>query len=120
MKVEAIANKTAGAIAKFGTFFLFGFLVLPILALIMSSSRGDVVQGLKHPLFFPSFWLSLKTTVYSLLVIAVTGTPLAWWLAHSKSRQTGIVSVLIDLPIVVPPAVIGIALLQTFGRKGLF
>ena len=48
------------------------------------------------------------------------GTPLAFWLARSESRFAGIVSALCRLPIVIPPAVAGIALLRAFGRRGLF
>jgi molybdate transport system permease protein len=53
------------------------------------------------------------------VVTVLTGTPLAWWLATSSSRTARAVEVVVDLPIVIPPAVIGVALLQTFGRRGL-
>ena len=52
-------------------------------------------------------------------MIVVTGTPLAWWIATSTGRAARVVEVLVDLPIVIPPAVMGVALLQTFGRRGL-
>ena len=53
------------------------------------------------------------------MVVVAAGTPLAWWLAASSGRWARGVEQLVDLPIVLPPAVLGIALLQTFGRNGL-
>lgn len=94
-------------------------LTLPLLALALSSSFADIRFGLNHASFAPAVWLSLRTTLISMLVIALTGTPLAWWLASSPSRLVRPVEVLVDLPIVIPPAVVGVALLQTFGRQGL-
>ncbi len=64
--------------------------------------------------------MSLQTTVVSLGLTVVLGTPLSWWLASSSSRATRIVSVLVEAPIVIPPAVVGVALLQTFGAQGVF
>lgn len=98
---------------------LVGLLVLPLVALAMSSSLEDVRAGVTHPMFGPALGLSLRTTLVSLAITLLTGTPLAWWLATSRSRAARITGVLVDLPIVVPPAVIGVALLQTFGRQGV-
>ncbi|MEN0060699.1 MAG: ABC transporter permease [Myxococcota bacterium] len=97
---------------------LLGLLVLPLLALVGSSSWHDLQAGLSHPRFGAALGLSLRTTFTTLIAIVGLGTPLAWWLASSRSPLTRWASVLVDLPIVVPPAVVGIALLQTFGRQG--
>ena len=94
-------------------------LTIPLLALALSASPGDIRAGMTSPLFGSALWLSLRTTLTSLVVIVVTGTPLAWWLATSTGRTARVVEVLVDLPIVIPPAVMGVALLQTFGRRGL-
>lgn len=99
---------------------ILGLLGVPILALLLSSSPADVLAGLRHPLFGSAFWLSGRTTMVSMIIIVALGTPLAWWLAVAPPRQTRFVELLVDLPIVLPPAVVGIALLQTFGRSGLF
>ena len=48
------------------------------------------------------------------------GTPLAWWLARSRWRSARWLEILLQLPVVIPPAVGGIALLLAFGRRGLF
>ena len=114
--------RPAGAASR-GGLALAGVLVLlltvPLVALALSASPADLRAGLADPLFGAALWLSLRTTLASLVVIVVTGTPLAWWIATSTSRTARVVEVLVDLPIVIPPAVIGVALLQAFGRRGL-
>ncbi len=98
---------------------LLSVLALPLAALALSASLQAIERGVSHPLFLPALSLSLRTTLVSLAVTVVTGTPIAWWLAISSSRLTRFVELLVDLPIVIPPAVVGVALLQTFGRHGL-
>lgn len=98
---------------------LLGLLVLPPVALLFAAAPADLAAGVAHPLFGPALALSLRTTAVSLLITVLTGTPLAWWLASSRSRLVRWVDLLVDLPIVLPPAVVGVALLQTFGRRGL-
>ncbi len=95
------------------------FTALPIVALILASTPSDLAAGARHPLFLPALALSARTTAVSILVIAVAGTPLAWWLARGTGRLTRAAEILIDLPIVLPPAVMGIALLQALGPSGL-
>jgi molybdate transport system permease protein len=94
-------------------------LVLPLVALLVASSPADLAAGTRSPLFGPALWLSARTTTLSLLLVLVAGTPLAWWLATGSGRSSRLVEGIVDLPIVVPPAVVGIALLETFGRRGL-
>jgi molybdate transport system permease protein len=95
-------------------------LALPILALMFSSSPSDLAAGIEHPLFSPALSLSLRSTLISLVMIVLGGTPLAWWLAHSSGGLTRVIATLIELPIVLPPAVVGVALLEVFGRSGIF
>lgn len=109
---------------------LVGLLVVPLIALVTSTSLGDLSAGLGDASFAPALWLSVRTTLLSLAIIIVTGTPLAWWLASAtpgsgtvtpfRARLSRVVSLLVELPIVIPPAVLGVALLQAFGRRGLF
>ena len=95
-------------------------LVVPLIGLAFASSPADLAVGVRSPLFAPALWLSARTTVVSLVLVVATGTPLAWWMATGSGRGTRVVEALVDLPIVLPPAVVGIALLETFGRSGLF
>ncbi len=99
---------------------MLGLLVLPVLALLFASSPADLAAGVSHPLFGPALSLSARTTLISLVIVGVAGTPLAWWLSAAPARQARVVELLVAIPIVLPPAVVGIALLQTFGRSGLF
>ncbi|MDH3222599.1 MAG: molybdate ABC transporter permease subunit [Gemmatimonadota bacterium] len=97
---------------------LVSCLALPVAVLFFSSTPTEVLQGFRDPLFAPALWLSVRTTLVSLSIIVLTGTPLAWWLARSPRGASWGIKLLVDLPIVIPPAVVGVALLQTFGRQG--
>lgn len=94
-------------------------LILPLVALVLSATPADLIAGMRHPLFAPALSLSARTTLISLLLVVLGGTPIAWWLAVAPRRRTRLVELLIVLPIVIPPAVLGVALLQAFGRSGL-
>ncbi len=98
---------------------LVGLLVIPLFALAVSVAPSEFVSGLSHPLFARALRLSLRTTVVSLGFTVVLGIPLSWWLATSSSKGARMVSVLVEVPIVIPPAVVGVALLQTFGAQGI-
>ena len=99
---------------------MLAILVVPLVALAGASSPGEIAAGAAHPLFAPALWLSARTTFTSLVIVVAAGTPLAWWIGRRPGRWTRTVETLVDLPIVVPPAVLGIALLEAFGRNGLF
>jgi molybdate transport system permease protein len=55
-----------------------------------------------------------------LSVVVVLGTPLAWSLSRAQGRWASAVETVVQLPIVIPPAVAGVAMLLAFGRRGLF
>ncbi|MEE2755242.1 MAG: molybdate ABC transporter permease subunit [Myxococcota bacterium] len=99
---------------------LLFLLLLPVLALVLTSSVDAVKAGVSNTLLMPALTLTLKTSLLSLVIIVVLGTPLAWWLSGPAKPCRTVVSTLIQLPIVIPPAVMGIGLLQAFGRGGLF
>lgn len=99
---------------------ILGLLVVPLLVLALSSSPADLLAGVRNPLFAPALLLSARSTLVSLIIVVLGGTPLAWWLAVTRSKRGRLVETLVDLPVVIPPAVVGVALLQTFGLGGLF
>jgi molybdate transport system permease protein len=70
-------------------------------------------------LVWPALELSLVTTLSSSILVVVFGTPLAWSLANSSGRGARALETLVQLPIVIPPAVAGVAMLLAFGRRGL-
>jgi molybdate transport system permease protein len=107
------------AIARTLAATLLVFLVLPVISLFVTGGPADWIAGLRHPITVPALLLSLVTTTSSLAVLLVFGTPLAWWLGRSRAPAARFVETAVQLPIVVPPAVAGLALLLTFGRNGL-
>jgi molybdate transport system permease protein len=95
------------------------FLIVPLFALVATATRADLAAGLSNVLVAPALRLSLVTTFASLGVVVVLGTPLAWTLARARGRWARAVETCAQLPIVIPPAVAGVALLLAFGRRGL-
>ncbi|MCW8807767.1 MAG: molybdate ABC transporter permease subunit [Rhodanobacter sp.] len=67
---------------------------------------------------FAALWLTLKLACTVTGLLFVLGTPLAWWLARSRSRWTRPVAALVALPLVLPPTVLGFYLLLAFGPHG--
>ncbi len=65
-----------------------------------------------------AIWLTLKLASITTLILLVLGTPLAWWLASTRSWLKGPVGALVALPLVLPPVVIGFYLLVFMGPKG--
>jgi molybdate transport system permease protein len=96
------------------------FLVVPIVAVFANTSPGTLVDSLGDGAARDALWLSLETSVTALAIIVVTGTPAAYLLATRPFRGRAIVLTLIELPLVLPPAVAGIALLAALGPRGLF
>jgi molybdate transport system permease protein len=95
------------------------FLALPVAALLLRTlTSGAVLSALGERALLDALWLSLATTAVSLAVVIVLGTPLAVVLARTRFRGSTLVETLVDLPIVLPPSVAGLALLFAFGRRG--
>ncbi|HNH90756.1 MAG TPA: molybdate ABC transporter permease subunit, partial [Thiobacillaceae bacterium] len=63
-------------------------------------------------------WLTLKLATVTTVLLLVIGTPIAWWLARTRSWWKGPVGAVVALPIVLPPTVIGFYLLVTLGPNG--
>ena len=95
------------------------FLVLPVLAIFLDSPPGELLDALDEPGALDALWLSLRTSVTALAIIVVVGTPAAYLLATRRFRGRALVITLIELPLVLPPAVAGIALLAAVGPSGI-
>ena len=96
------------------------FLTVPVGALVLRALfGGGLWAALTSQVVLHALALSLTTTAVSLTLTLVFGTPLAYVLARRPFRGSSIVETIVDLPIVLPPSVAGLALLFVFGRRGL-
>lgn len=104
-------------IIALGTVVLLGFLSLPILSLFFSVTPANVMMALQSPHLSSSLLLSLLTTLVAAAIILLCGTPVAYLMARFTFPGKGILNLIIDLPMVIPPSVAGIGLLLAFGRR---
>jgi molybdate transport system permease protein len=95
------------------------FLVLPVLAIFLDSPTSELLDALDEPGALDALALSLQTSLTALAIIVVVGTPAAYLLATRRFRGRALVITLIELPLVLPPAVAGIALLAAVGPSGI-
>ena len=111
--------------AAFGVFLAvatavaLAFLVLPVVAIFVQVPPSDLLHALGKDVTRDALVVSLKTSAIAHAAVLVFGTPAAWLLARKRFPGRGLVLALVELPLVLPPAVAGIALLATFGRAGL-
>jgi molybdate transport system permease protein len=96
------------------------FLALPVVALVARTLvDGSLAQAVTTTVVLDALALSLATTAASLVLTVTFGLPLAFVLARRRFRGSALLEVIVDLPIVLPPAVAGLALLIAFGRRGV-
>ncbi|MGI8661395.1 MAG: molybdate ABC transporter permease subunit [Thermoleophilaceae bacterium] len=95
------------------------FLTLPLVAIFVDVGPRELMASLGEPGALDALRLSLETTAIALAVIVLLGTPAAWLLATRSFRGRSIAVTLVELPLVVPPAVAGIALLAAIGPQGV-
>ncbi len=96
------------------------FLALPLIGLLWRTvQRFEGVSDRTATTLREALTLSLVTTAVSMAIVLLLGTPLAYVLGRHTFRGKSVLETLIDLPIVLPPAVAGLALLMAFGRRGL-
>jgi molybdate transport system permease protein len=98
---------------------LVAFIVVPLVALVVHEPPGAFVRAIASPAALAALRISLITTAWSLALTIGLGTPLAYVLARADFPGRTIVDAIVDLPIVVPPAAAGLALLFAFGRFGI-
>ncbi len=98
---------------------LAGLLGLPVVVLVVRALGGDAFARLGAAAVLDALVLSLATTAVSLGLTVVIGLPLAVLLARRRPRGRTLLDTIVDLPIVLPPSVAGLALLLVFGRRGL-
>lgn len=95
------------------------FLLLPLAGVLAHAPWGTLGERLTAPAVREALGLSLAVSAWALALSLLLGVPLAWTLARVDFRGKALVRVLVMLPMVLPPTVAGVALLQGFGRRGL-
>lgn len=95
------------------------FIVLPLAALVAQVEWSQFPALVTSPAALTALWLSLRTATIATLLCVVLGAPMALVLARTRFPGQTVARSLVLLPLVLPPVVAGIALLYTFGRRGL-
>ena len=108
-----------GLIVFAATFAGLAFLALPVIAVFARVPPSRLVAQLDNPVVTDALVVSLKTTLIAQAFILVFGTPTAYVLATRRFRGRSVLITLVELPLVLPPAVAGLGLLAAFGRSGL-
>jgi molybdate transport system permease protein len=107
-------------LAVFATTFAgLAFLALPVVAVFARVSPARLVAQFGNPVVTDALIVSLKTTFVAQALILLFGTPTAYVLATRRFRGRSVLVTLVELPLVLPPAVAGLGLLAAFGRTGL-
>lgn len=94
-------------------------LLLPLLALLLRLQPERFIANTRNATVVQAVWLSLTTSALTVILGVALGTPLAYLLARRRFWGRRALDTLVDLPMVLPPSVAGIALLMAFGRRGL-
>jgi molybdate transport system permease protein len=96
------------------------FLTLPVVAILVDTSPGELIASLDDPVARDALLLSLQTSAIAIVLILLIGTPAAYFLATRQFPGRALAITLVELPLVLPPAVAGIALLAAVGPSGIF
>jgi molybdate transport system permease protein len=116
--VTRVGGRTSGPLVIPAAVALL-FLAAPVAVLVARAvADGAFAEALAARAIWDALLLSLGTTLASLCIVVGFGTPLALGLARRAFRWRAVVETIVDLPIVLPPSVAGLALLLAFGRRG--
>jgi molybdate transport system permease protein len=92
------------------------FLLIPIVAIFAELSFGELVDGITSDVALDALRVTAETNLLAMLLIVLFGTPTAYLLATRRFRGRSLLVTLVEIPLVLPPAVAGIGLLAAFGR----
>ena len=96
------------------------FLAVPLVALFVQAPLEDLPSLLREQVVQDAIWVTLKTNLAANALVVGIGTPAAWFLATRRFPGRALILTLCELPLVLPPAVAGIALLAAYAQGGLF
>lgn len=108
-----------GLLALAAAVVAVAFLLLPVIAIFADVSPARLLDALGEEAAREALWLSLRTTAIAVAIVVAVGTPAAYLLALRRFRGRSLVLTAIELPLVMPPAVAGIALLAALGPDGI-
>ncbi len=116
----AVRRPTGARGAPVGAWLLGAVFAVPVVVLILRAfAGGSLVAALTSHVVIDALVLSLVTTAASVVLTVLIGLPLALVLARRRFRGAWLLETVVDLPIVLPPSVAGLALLLVLGRRGL-
>lgn len=95
------------------------FLVIPVIALVMRESVGQLLDQAHREQVTEALAVTARTNAIAFALTILVGTPSAYLIGRRRFPGRALVITLVELPVVLPPAVAGLALLVTFGRLGL-
>jgi len=95
------------------------FLLLPLAAVFFAVPPAQALRDLASPAAATALALSFRTSSVAVIVTALFGMPLAYWLSRGRFAGKRVLEAAVQMPIVVPPAVAGVGLLLVFGRRGM-
>jgi molybdate transport system permease protein len=95
------------------------FLLVPLIALIAQTPWEAFPEIISSPETLEALRLSILTSLAATGLAAVFGIPMAWLLAREVLPFTGLLRALVIVPLLLPPVVSGVALLEALGRRGL-
>jgi molybdate transport system permease protein len=114
------AGRAAAAVsAAVACAVVTAFLLLPIVALVTYQPLHSLIHGFGTKVATDAILVSLRTNGIAFALMIAFGTPFAYVLARGRFRGRQAVLTLVEIPLVLPPAVAGLALLVAFGRLGL-
>jgi molybdate transport system permease protein len=107
------------ALLALATALALAFLLLPLVAIFVRVPPGELFAQLGSEVAIDALVVTLKANAIAQALILAFGTPTAYLIASRRFRGRALIVTLVELPLVLPPAVAGLALLAAFGRLGL-
>jgi molybdate transport system permease protein len=117
--VRSASQSAFSALLVLAVAVAVAFLALPIVAIFWQVGLDGLADGLASDVARDAFRVTLKTNAISMALILGVGTPAAYFLATRRFPGRALVITILELPLVLPPAVAGLGLLAAFGRLGL-
>jgi molybdate transport system permease protein len=95
------------------------FLLLPVVAVFLRVPPGELLAALGSDAALDAIRVTAETNLVALALIVAFGTPAAYWICNRRGALRDVLVTLVEIPLVLPPAVAGIGLLVAFGNLGL-